>query len=177
MIMASSKSAWDDAKFSEYPKLSKNAEYDVVVIGGGITGLTAAYLLKQTGKSVCLLERDRLGHGDTGCTTAHLTCVTDLRLPQMVKFFGKAGAGAVWHGGMAAVSIIEQIAETEEIECDFRRVPGFLHAALDGKKDETKELQADCKLARELGFSADFLEDVPVVHRPGMRLANQAKFH
>ena len=51
-----------------------------MVIGGGITGVTAAYLLKKAGKKVCLLERDRLGYVDTGLTTAHLTYVTDLRL-------------------------------------------------------------------------------------------------
>ena len=53
------------------------AEVDVAVIGGGICGLTAAYLLKKTERRVAVFERERLGAGDTGNTSAHLTYVTD----------------------------------------------------------------------------------------------------
>jgi glycine/D-amino acid oxidase-like deaminating enzyme len=60
---------------------------DVIVVGGGITGLTAAYLLKQSGKSVAVFERERIGAGETGNTSAHLTYVTDLRLSEMAKRF------------------------------------------------------------------------------------------
>jgi glycine/D-amino acid oxidase-like deaminating enzyme/nitrite reductase/ring-hydroxylating ferredoxin subunit len=175
--MASTKPVWDTIQSPKYPKLMNDVTCDVAVIGGGITGLTAAYLLKKAGKRVCVLERYSLGDGDTGNTTAHLTCVTDFRLMEMAKIFGKPAAGLVWQGGMAAISIIEQNAKSEGIPCDFRRVPGFLHASFESKKDESKELQRDCKLARELGFAADFLEEVPVVHREGIRIANQAKFH
>src|SRR5438105_15307605 len=104
--MAQSKTPWDDAPFAKYPKLAKDMTFDVIVVGGGITGLTAAYLLKKAGKRVCLLERDRLAHGDTGCTTAHLTSVTDLRLAEMAKLFGKDTTRAVWEGGAAATSTI-----------------------------------------------------------------------
>jgi len=175
--MTQSKSAWDDAKLPQFPKLSKDGDFDVVVIGGGITGLTAAYLLKKAGKQVCLLERDRLGRGDTGCTTAHLTCVTDLRPAKMAKLFGKDTARAVWEGGAAAINTIEAIAATEKIECEFRRIPGFLHASLESNRDEKKELQADCKMVQEFGFPAALMSHVPVMYRPGIRFPNQAKFH
>jgi glycine/D-amino acid oxidase-like deaminating enzyme len=59
------------------------------VVGGEITGLTAGYLLKKAGKPICVLERDRLGMGDTCRTTAHLTMVTDLRLTRLASVFGK----------------------------------------------------------------------------------------
>ena len=58
--MSDSQSPWKSTGFPHFPKVTKNIECDVVVIGGGITGLTAAYLLKKAGKQVCLLERDRL---------------------------------------------------------------------------------------------------------------------
>ena len=64
---------WRDVSPSKFKPVSRAARYDVVVIGGGVMGLSAAYFLKQAGMKVCLLERDRLGQGDTGHTTAHLT--------------------------------------------------------------------------------------------------------
>ncbi len=175
--MSQSKSAWDDAKLPQFQKLAKDAAYDVVVIGGGITGLTASYLLKKAGKQVCLLERDRLGRGDTGCTTAHLTSVTDLRLAKMAKLFGKDTTRAVWEGGAAAINTIEAVAAAEQIDCEFHRIPGYLHASLETAGDEKKELEADCKLAHELGIAAALMSHVPLMHRRGIRFPNQAKFH
>jgi glycine/D-amino acid oxidase-like deaminating enzyme len=97
------KTAWQSVQLPRFPKVSADGRYDVIVIGGGITGLTTAYLLKRAGKKVCLLERQQLAGGDTGCTTAHLTCVTDLRLSEMARRFGKDAARLAWQGGAAAM--------------------------------------------------------------------------
>jgi ribulose 1,5-bisphosphate synthetase/thiazole synthase len=67
--------------FPEFPAIDGDIEVDVVVVGAGLTGITTAYLLKQEGVRVALLERDRIAAGDTSRTTAHLTYVTDARLP------------------------------------------------------------------------------------------------
>jgi glycine/D-amino acid oxidase-like deaminating enzyme/nitrite reductase/ring-hydroxylating ferredoxin subunit len=163
----------------KFPKLSNTnvRAYDAVVIGAGITGLTAAWLLKQAGKRVCVLERDRVGAVDTGHTTAHLTMVTDLRLTQLAKHFGKAAARLTWQGGAAAVNTVEEIVKRLNIQCQFTRIPGYLFAAIDGKQDESGELKREAKLARDLGFDATFLPAVPYFSKPGIRFSNQAKFH
>src|SRR5689334_345854 len=79
----------DTARLPKFGRLRADLRVDVVVIGGGITGITTAYLLGKAGASVALLERARFDMGETGHTTAHLTCVTDTRLPELVKTFGR----------------------------------------------------------------------------------------
>ncbi len=79
----------DTAVLPRFPRLTRNVHVDVAVIGGGITGITAAYLLKKAGMTVALLERGAFASVDTGHTTAHLTYVTDLRLSELVKNFGQ----------------------------------------------------------------------------------------
>src|SRR5690348_11998784 len=101
-------------------------EVDVAVIGGGICGLTAAYLLKKSGKRVAVFERERLGAGDSGNTSAHLTYVTDQRITEIAKQFDDGTAKLVWRGGEVAIDVIEST--SAGIACGFRRVPGYLCA-------------------------------------------------
>jgi glycine/D-amino acid oxidase-like deaminating enzyme/nitrite reductase/ring-hydroxylating ferredoxin subunit len=103
--------------------------------------------------------------------------VTDLRLSELAKNFGRDAARLVWEGGAVAIDAIEAIADSESIACDLKRVPAFLHAAIHGKKDESDDLEKDYELARELGFHASFVESVPIFGKPGIRFSNQAKFH
>jgi glycine/D-amino acid oxidase-like deaminating enzyme/nitrite reductase/ring-hydroxylating ferredoxin subunit len=168
---------WLDSPIPPQSHLTSDQTFDVVVVGGGITGLTAAYLLQLAGFSGCILERDRLGMGDSGCTTAHLTYVTDTRLPDLVRRFGHQSARLLWAGGAAAIETIESIVNAELIPCDFHRVPGFLHVPCDATPDEDTGLAEDFDLARELGFAAHWLKQVPVMATPGIRFAYQGQFH
>jgi glycine/D-amino acid oxidase-like deaminating enzyme len=164
------------ASVPRFPKVQQDHKVDVVVVGAGITGITAAYLLRKAGKKVALLERGHCAQVDTGHTTAHLTYVTDIRLHQLVKTFGRDHAQAAWDAGRAAIEQIYEISEHEDLACDFSWVPGFLHGSLT-ETDADSGLREDAALAGELGFDATFIEDVPLVKRPGVRFANQAIFH
>ncbi|HWC58388.1 MAG TPA: FAD-binding oxidoreductase, partial [Verrucomicrobiae bacterium] len=84
----------------EFPSIANDLEVDVVIIGAGLTGITAAWLLKREGAKVALLDRQRCAAADTGHTTAHLTYVTDERMHTLVKNFGKDGAKAFWEAGV-----------------------------------------------------------------------------
>ncbi|HJL17614.1 MAG TPA: FAD-dependent oxidoreductase [Sandaracinaceae bacterium LLY-WYZ-13_1] len=72
------RSIWQgDAPIPEGPPLEGDVETDVCVIGGGLTGLTAALSIAREGRRVVLLERHRIGGGVTGSTTAHITSLVD----------------------------------------------------------------------------------------------------
>ena len=171
-------SYWGKDHFSpEFPELTEDLSVDVVVVGAGITGITAAYLVKQTGRTVALVEKGKWGSGESYCTTAHLSYVTDIRLQELVKTFGRDHAQAVWHAGDAAILQIDEIIRRESIDCDFQWVPGYLHAADNTDAKEASALRDDANLADELGFSASFVDLVPLMNRPGIRFADQAQFH
>jgi len=171
------RSEWRDAQPPRYESAAHPDQFDVLIIGGGITGLTAGYLLKRSGKRVAVFERDRLGAGDTGSTTAHLTQVTDTPLTELDRTFGRDGAKLAWQGGEVAIALIESIVEREQIDCDFKRVPGYYHAPLDQKDDDRAALQETAQLAQELGFAARFVATAPGLGRPAVEFADQARFH
>jgi glycine/D-amino acid oxidase-like deaminating enzyme len=119
----------DSTSLPRSRKLEKDIHVDVAVVGGGITGITAAYLFKKSGCTVALIERGRCGGFDTVHTTAHLTRVTDMRLADLAAKFGKDAAKAVWDSGSAAIDQIVDNIRDEKIDCDFDWIPGYLHAA------------------------------------------------
>jgi glycine/D-amino acid oxidase-like deaminating enzyme/nitrite reductase/ring-hydroxylating ferredoxin subunit len=172
----------ESAPLPRFPAIGENLEVDVVVIGGGITGITAAYLLKKAGRTVALLERRRCARVDTGHTTAHLTAVTDLSRQDAAKTFGKEAARAIWEASNAAIDQILANIRREDVACDFRWVPGYLHAPLEpASETETSRkrewLEREANQARELEIPAEFTNTVPGLDCPGIRFPHQALFH
>ena len=155
--------------FPAFPAIDRDIEVDVVVVGAGLTGITAAYLLKQEGARVAMIERDRMAAGDTSRTTAHLTYVTDKRLNKLVGTFGHDAAKAFWEAGAAAIDAIAAIARQTQADCGFHWTPGCLHASM-RDKDATKRqrLEQDAELARAFGFDATFVEHVPFANSSGV---------
>jgi glycine/D-amino acid oxidase-like deaminating enzyme/nitrite reductase/ring-hydroxylating ferredoxin subunit len=161
-----------------FGQLDRNEDVDVVVVGGGITGFTTAYLLAHAGRSVAIVERGRCGDSDTNRTSAHLTMVTDARLRTLSRRFGRTHAQAAWDAGLAAIAEIDRLVRELGIDCSFEWVEGYLHAP-DGKPndDEADALAQEAALASDLGFDATFVDEAPFVGGPGIRFENQARFH
>jgi glycine/D-amino acid oxidase-like deaminating enzyme/nitrite reductase/ring-hydroxylating ferredoxin subunit len=172
-------SYWSESgPLPRFAALDRDITVDVAVIGGGITGITAAYLLKKSGRTVALLDRRRLASVDTGHTTAHVTYVTDVGLAELEKNLGRDHAQAAWDAGRAAQWQIEANVEAEEIECGFRWVNAWLHAPVRADGNMTaQDFQHEAALASELGFEARLLDKVPFMDRPGIEFTGQALFH
>jgi glycine/D-amino acid oxidase-like deaminating enzyme/nitrite reductase/ring-hydroxylating ferredoxin subunit len=173
-------SYWEDSStVSRYPALDRDLTVDVVVIGGGLTGLTAAYLLKRSGRRVALIDRRRCGGVDSSFTTAHVTCVTDLDLAELVKYFGRDHAWAAWDAGLAAMAQIDGNIRTEDIDCEWTWTTGYKHLApdADAGDQQIRQLRDEAALAGDLGFEARFLDAVPFFGTPGVEYGGQAKFH
>lgn len=174
-------SLWVGARGSRYPKLEEDdLSVDVAIVGGGITGVTTALLLKLAGKKVALLEARRVGSGVTSGTTGHLTEVLDTRYRQLEKSFGEDGAALVAASSRAA---IEQIATLDGgldagsgfAGSGFERIPGYLFTE---REDERDVLDEELACMRRAGLSAHAAEvPLPIPIKAGIRVDDQAEFH
>src|SRR6185437_5446647 len=167
----------DSAAMPRFARLDRDLTADVVVVGAGITGITAAYLFKKAGANVALLELDRCALVDTGSTTAHLTSVTDLHLRQLIKRFGRNLAIRVWDAGGAAIDQIVSLIRQEDIRCDFKWVPGYLHSPVGDEECAAKTLQAENRAAAAIGIQAEYVPAIPYFGVHGVKFAHQAIFH
>ncbi len=157
-----------------YPKLEAKVEAEVCVIGGGITGIMAAYYLGRAGKKVILVEGGSLGFGESGYTTAFITYIVDARLNDLRHRFGDTKAALVWKSGEEAIDEIERIVREENIDCEFVRTPVKIFAA---KKEDVKALKKEEELAKRYGFplvTNEGSEQFPFGYATAPR---QAKFH
>jgi glycine/D-amino acid oxidase-like deaminating enzyme len=83
----------DTAPHTTYPPLGASLAVDVCVVGGGILGLLCAELLKHAGKTVAVLEADRVATGVTGYTTAKVTVLHGLIYDQVRSPSGTRAPG------------------------------------------------------------------------------------
>jgi glycine/D-amino acid oxidase-like deaminating enzyme/nitrite reductase/ring-hydroxylating ferredoxin subunit len=150
---------------------------DVAVIGGGIAGLTTAYLLSKSAKKVAVIEDGYIGSGETGRTTAHITHALDDRYYNLEEKHGLDGARNAANSHTAAIDLIESIINEEKINCDFERLDGFLF--LD-PTDRIESLNKELKATHRAGIvTTEILEKAPLQSfdtGPCIRFPNQAQF-
>lgn len=157
--------------------LSRDLTTDVCVVGGGISGLTTAYLLACEGVKVVVLERGILCGGETERTTAHLASAQDDYFSMLEKMHGPKGARLAYESHAAAISEMERIIAAEKINCAFRRVDGYLFK---GDKDTLGSLETELAAAKRAGFTdIALLERAPLPKfdtGPAIRFGQQAQF-
>jgi glycine/D-amino acid oxidase-like deaminating enzyme/nitrite reductase/ring-hydroxylating ferredoxin subunit len=177
-IIPPPRSLWNaSAEFPVYAPLVSNVTAEVCVVGGGLGGLTTAYLLAREGLSVVLLEALQLGEGETAHTTAHLA-VPDDRYSYIEDAHGEEAARVVAESFAAAIDLVEEISTHEGIDCDFLRLDGFLISCASHPEDElAKELAA----SRRAGVQVTRENSAPWPHwcssTPCLRFSDQAQFH
>ncbi|HVL88335.1 MAG TPA: FAD-dependent oxidoreductase [Candidatus Thermoplasmatota archaeon] len=168
---------WSDrgAPARERPPLAEDARAQTVVVGAGIAGLTAAYHLAREGRDVLLLEKNRIGLGESGRTTAHITHVVDTLLQDLVATHGQGNAKGAWDAGAFALDAIERIVRTEGIACGFSRVDGYLYG---DRARDVERLQKHATLARAFGYEVEELRGaaIPIPAPFALRFPRQGKF-
>ncbi len=116
----------DSTQIISYNKPDHDIQTEVLIIGGGIAGLTTAYKLLKAGKKVVIVEDGFIGSGETGRTTAHLSSALDDRYFFLEETFGEDKAKLAAESHSAAIDEIEKIITDLNIDCSFKRVNGYL---------------------------------------------------
>ncbi|MGQ3413185.1 FAD-dependent oxidoreductase [Natrinema sp. LN54] len=161
---------------TDYDPFEDGLEVDAAVIGGGITGLTAAIELTEAGQSVAVLESDRIVESTTGHTTAKLTSQHGLVYDTLVSEFGEERARQYAEANEAAIDEVERRVEESDIDCDFRRTEAYTYAA---SPDDVSQVRDEVDAAQRLGLPASYVEETPLPYEVdgAVRFDEQAAFH
>ena len=158
-----------------YPRTVLPNETEVLIVGGGITGISSAYLLSKAGKKVVLLEKEKLGEYVTDCTTGFLTEIVDALPDELFKLFGLEKSRLILGSHKNAVNDIEKIIISEKIDCEFLRCSSYIYA--NNKKE--KGLLKMAENYRKLGVNAEYKKDNTLKFNEFgyIEIHNQAKFN
>jgi glycine/D-amino acid oxidase-like deaminating enzyme/nitrite reductase/ring-hydroxylating ferredoxin subunit len=150
--------------------------YDVVIAGGGITGITTGLQLQQSGLRCVILEAHTLCFGTTGGTTAHLNTLLDTPYTTIASNFGKEGAILVARAVREAVNTVKANIEQHLIDCNFEEATAWLFSQTG---QQTKELEAIQQATFEAGIPVSYTKTtpVPIQFDKALEIKNQAKFH
>ena len=159
-----------------YPALTEDIKADVIIVGGGIAGITCAYLLGKEGLSVAILEADRIARGTTGHTTAKVTSQHNLIYHKLIRQLGAEMARQYADANETAIREIKTLAENLKINCDFVSQPAFVFTESD---EYVQELYDEVTAASDLGIKAAFSDSIPLPFtiKGAVRFDNQAQFH
>jgi glycine/D-amino acid oxidase-like deaminating enzyme/nitrite reductase/ring-hydroxylating ferredoxin subunit len=171
-------SIWMTVEIPVRPALTKDITADICVVGAGISGLTAAYLLAEEGRFVVVLDDGAIASGETSRTTAHLVNALDDRYFEIERIHGEKGAQLAAESHTAAIDKIEQIVAKENIDCEFERLDGYLFVP---PGESTDLLNRELEAAHRAGLTAVArLERAPLESFDTgvcLRFPRQAQFH
>lgn len=120
------KSIWlENIVMSNSMKLNRDIEVDVLIIGGGMTGLSCAYYLQNQGLELALVEQNRIGHGVSARTTGKITYFQDVLL-DIEKYRDINETKLYVESQKEAINLIKDTILQHQIECDFSKNNSFL---------------------------------------------------
>jgi glycine/D-amino acid oxidase-like deaminating enzyme/Rieske Fe-S protein len=165
-------------KRTEFPILEGNIEVDVAIIGGGITGITAALQLTNAGKRVAILEARRVGGGTTGWSTGNLYVPVGPYYQNISKSRTQEIMRTVAQARNTALDFIERQTREKNIDCHFSRRPWYFFTQ---ETDMVPTIEKEVEALQQAGMHAKFVNDVPPLHLPNLQRAcymeGQARFH
>ncbi|MEX0797029.1 MAG: FAD-dependent oxidoreductase [Acidimicrobiia bacterium] len=145
-----------DRNAVEYPEPSGNHRVDVVVVGGGITGLTTALLAQRAGASVAVVERNRIGTGTTGHSTGKVTSQHGLIYHDLLDRHGPNVAGTYAEANQWAVGMVSELAAELAPEAEFQSSPAIVFTT---DPEATKPLESEYAASLRLGLPSSLTSD------------------
>lgn len=163
---------WLEKPAETLPALEGDVRADVVVVGAGYTGLSAALALKERGVDVVVLERDYVGAGASGSNSGHLSTTVSAPAQRLVRSLGEEGARTVFRFSDQAVEFTEARMRSLGIDADYV-ANGNISASLHPDQDD--EVEDEALQRRALGARVAFMPShemrergIPDVFRCGL---------
>lgn len=167
-------SIWKDkSEKTNFPKLSDNKYTDVLIIGGGITGASVFYHLKESKLKVILCEQNKVGYSVTGNSTGKLTFLQN-DLIDKIRNTSENLAIKYLNSQKCAINLAINIINKEKIECDLEKVDSFIYTSKDSEIEKIIKLE---KFLNKCGIQSTICTNDLVESKYMFKVSNTYMFH
>lgn len=169
------KSIWSESyNIKSKGELKDVNEAEVVIIGGGITGLLTAYMLKEKGVEAVIIDRGKVLQGNTINTTAKITIQHNIIYDKLIKEFGKENASRYALANKLALENYEEIIKKNNIDCEFEIEDAYVYTL-----DNSKKIEDEYEAAISIGIDAELVDNIelPFSIKKALKFKNQANFN
>lgn len=137
-----------DLKISKNEPLNKDIEVDILIIGGGLTGISTLYNLRNEKKKICLVEQNFIGLGVTSKSTAKINYLQETIYTDIHNKYDKETSKKYYDSQIFAIKKIKEIIKNENINCNFEPVESYTFT---NKKEEIATIKNEKLLLEEFG--------------------------
>lgn len=161
-------SIWkENVENKNLPKLKKNIECDILIIGGGIAGLSTAYFLRNSNKNVVLIDKDKCAEGASSRNTGKLTFMQELVYHKIEKNYTSEMADLYLKSQRDAISLALNIINDNNIDCNLYEQDAYVFIQKEKDKKKINEEikfynrnKIDCKIVKKVPFNFSFLHGI-----------------
>ncbi|MBW8351253.1 FAD-dependent oxidoreductase [Bacillus sp. IITD106] len=166
----------DSTKLPSFQTLENDINVDVAIVGGGITGITTAYMLLKEGFHVAVIEASNILNGTTGHTTAKVTAQHGLIYDEFIQHFGEKKTRLYYEANKEAAEQIADIINLHGIDCDFKKEDAYVYT---NSSDKVQSLKKEYDAYKRLGIDGEYLDSIPLDGniKGAVVMKNQAQFH
>ncbi|WP_230127739.1 FAD-dependent oxidoreductase [Bacillus sp. CECT 9360] len=168
---------WRDLiDFPTFDKLDHDIETDVAIVGAGITGITAAYLLAKEGLNIVLIDSGEILNGTTAHTTAKVTAQHGLIYDQLIKDIGEEKAKLYYEANKEAMEFVIETVKDLKIDCDLTYEDAYVYAATE---EYVNKIQDEIKAYQKIGIPGEYTETIPfsIPCKAAVVMKEQVQFH
>lgn len=165
-------SIWkENVQNKKMASLNKNVECDVLIIGGGIAGLSTAYFLSSSSKKIVLIDKDKCAEGASSRNTGKLTFMQELVYSKLKKNYSSGTASLYLKSQIEAISLITNIIKENNIECNLFEQDSYVFI---DKDSDIKKLDDEMNFYKENNINCDYIDRLPIRYpiKRGIKIKN-----
>lgn len=145
-----------------YKSLSEDIECDICIIGAGSSGAQLAYMLKDSGAKVVIVDKRKVGAGSTSTNTALIQILGDKTTTALVNSFGEKNTILHYQLCQKAIEEIESTCRLLPIDSEYKVRDSLYFAST---KEDIQELKTDYNMLKKYGFQVDWLTQSQIRER------------
>ncbi len=170
------KSLWQDVTFPKLSSLNKNECCDILIIGGGIAGISTLFELKDLKEKIMLIDKGKIGMGVTSKTTGKLTFLQELNYQKIKEAMNEESAKLYLESQKDAIKNVESIIQKYQIDCGFEKVDSYVFT---NQKKEINKFHKEEALLKKWNVPFYIVKELPISFpcTYGIKVSDTAVFH